>query len=80
MDNQKFDDLCHDVRFSLSYSQTEALRDLLEQDAEGITLEINCGRRPHELNAADELAETLERVGVAESLDILKSWEGGQRG
>jgi hypothetical protein len=75
----EFDDLCRKASQCTS-EETRMLRDQLSEEDGVIVLEIACGRRSYELNAADELAERLERIGVAESLDILKAWEGGQRG
>ena len=75
----EFDKLCRKAA-ECTIEEANMLRDLLSQEEGVIVLEIECGRRPHELNAANELAETLERIGVAESLDVLKAWEGGQRG
>lgn len=75
----KFNDLTASLS-DLSDQQASQVREHLATQDGVITLDINCGRRAYELNAANELAETLERVGLAESLDILKAWEGGQRG
>jgi hypothetical protein len=80
MNDKKFSDLCHDVANSLTDKQAEVLRDHLDNNRGVITLEINAGRTAYDLNAAEELAETIERIGAEASLLILKAWEGGQRG